>query len=378
MAAIARTLSQDEVMRVLGKEIEGNNVCVDCGRPRPEWASINLGILMCLECSGVHRSLGTHITQVRSLKLDTNCWTEEVVAFMTSVGNKKFNKEWEKYLTKEYIKPSEFPKIRIVREHFIKEKYRERRFLAEPMDRARPNSGWLLKLGGGFRQKWQKRWFVIYERSKKISYFQSQNDSFPKNTLQLSSTSKIAILRNSEYKKPHCFSLTPGGASGSRSYVCQCESGADLMRWVQHLRYVTKCLKDSAAEDGEGEGNAMPPSPASAAIAAKLPRASQLCREEVIAHQGFLSKRGGKWHSWNKRWMVLTKKASLFYFKKQHDGAAVGMLNVKGSTASATEKGQSGYKPHGFVIKTEDRNFFLTALNDSERDMWIENVRQVA
>lgn len=36
----------------------------------PEWASINLGVLMCIECSGIHRNLGSHISKVRSLDLD--------------------------------------------------------------------------------------------------------------------------------------------------------------------------------------------------------------------------------------------------------------------------------------------------------------------
>jgi hypothetical protein len=39
--------------------------CID-----PDWASINLGITLCIECAGVHRSLGAHITKVRSLDLD--------------------------------------------------------------------------------------------------------------------------------------------------------------------------------------------------------------------------------------------------------------------------------------------------------------------
>lgn len=36
----------------------------------PDWTSINLGVLVCIQCSGIHRSLGVHISKVRSLTLD--------------------------------------------------------------------------------------------------------------------------------------------------------------------------------------------------------------------------------------------------------------------------------------------------------------------
>jgi len=65
--------------------MEGNNKCADCGDPFPEWASINLGIFICIQCAGVHRSLGTHISQVRSLTLDQ--WDSDVVQFMRETGN---------------------------------------------------------------------------------------------------------------------------------------------------------------------------------------------------------------------------------------------------------------------------------------------------
>lgn len=51
------------VSKVL-REIPGNNLCAECGSPDPDWASLNLGILMCIECSGVHRNLGVHISKV--------------------------------------------------------------------------------------------------------------------------------------------------------------------------------------------------------------------------------------------------------------------------------------------------------------------------
>lgn len=46
------------------KIMDANPVCADCSTPAPDWASLNLGVLLCLQCSGVHRSLGVHLSKV--------------------------------------------------------------------------------------------------------------------------------------------------------------------------------------------------------------------------------------------------------------------------------------------------------------------------
>lgn len=66
------------------RRFPGNNRCIDCGRRSPEWASVTLGVFMCLECSGQHRSLGTHISFVRSVRMDS--WTEKQIAMMKASG----------------------------------------------------------------------------------------------------------------------------------------------------------------------------------------------------------------------------------------------------------------------------------------------------
>uniref|UniRef100_A0A8C4W6Z3 Arf-GAP with coiled-coil, ANK repeat and PH domain-containing protein n=1 Tax=Gopherus evgoodei TaxID=1825980 RepID=A0A8C4W6Z3_9SAUR len=73
--------------------IGGNIACCDCGLADPRWASINLGITLCIECSGIHRSLGVHFSKVRSLTLDT--WEPELLKLMCELGNDVINRIYE-------------------------------------------------------------------------------------------------------------------------------------------------------------------------------------------------------------------------------------------------------------------------------------------
>ena len=65
---------------------QSNRFCADCDRPDPEWAVVNWGLVVCKDCSGVHRDLGVSYSKVRSLKMDEDIWTEDVVTFMQTFG----------------------------------------------------------------------------------------------------------------------------------------------------------------------------------------------------------------------------------------------------------------------------------------------------
>lgn len=106
----------------------GNKYCADCNSDQKvEWVSINLGIILCIECSGIHRSLGTHITKVRSLTLDTSAFTPDIVELLMLVGNRVSNMVWEAKLDA-FLKPG--PNVtREQRLHFITGKYSDRLYV---------------------------------------------------------------------------------------------------------------------------------------------------------------------------------------------------------------------------------------------------------
>eukprot|EP00978_Attheya_sp_CCMP212_P038361 scaffold189274_cov35-Attheya_sp.AAC.1 len=67
------------------KAMRDNQTCFDCPNTRPTWASVTHGVLLCLDCSSTHRSMGVHLTFVRSLDLDE--WTQRQVDAMRIGGN---------------------------------------------------------------------------------------------------------------------------------------------------------------------------------------------------------------------------------------------------------------------------------------------------
>ncbi|KAI8041973.1 hypothetical protein M5D96_003271 [Drosophila gunungcola] len=112
-------------MLAIRQRVPGNGFCVDCGAPNPEWASLNLGVLMCIECSGVHRNLGSHISKVRSLGLDD--WPSPHLSVMLAIGNSLANSVWESN-TRQRVKPTS-QASREEKERWVRSKYEAKEFL---------------------------------------------------------------------------------------------------------------------------------------------------------------------------------------------------------------------------------------------------------
>uniref|UniRef100_A0A669BUA7 Arf-GAP with coiled-coil, ANK repeat and PH domain-containing protein n=1 Tax=Oreochromis niloticus TaxID=8128 RepID=A0A669BUA7_ORENI len=109
------------------QSLPGNELCSDCGQTAPCWASINLGVLLCIECSGIHRSLGVHFSKVRSLTLDS--WEPELLKLMCELGNTVINQIYEGACEELGAKKPGPSSSRQEKEAWIKSKYVEKRFL---------------------------------------------------------------------------------------------------------------------------------------------------------------------------------------------------------------------------------------------------------
>ncbi|XP_068173022.1 BAR_ACAPs and ArfGap_ACAP domain-containing protein [Antennarius striatus] len=105
----------------------GNRLCCDCGEAEPRWASVNLGVTVCIECSGIHRSLGVHLSKVRSLTLDS--WEAEQLKLLCILGNDVMNRIYEARCSEEgRVKPRPHSP-RADKEAWIRDKYVDRRFV---------------------------------------------------------------------------------------------------------------------------------------------------------------------------------------------------------------------------------------------------------
>uniref|UniRef100_A0A673BQV8 ArfGAP with SH3 domain, ankyrin repeat and PH domain 2b n=1 Tax=Sphaeramia orbicularis TaxID=375764 RepID=A0A673BQV8_9TELE len=121
---IVQELTKAIVVEV--KRMSGNDGCCDCGAPAPTWLSTNLGVLICIECSGIHREMGVHYSRIQSLDLDVLGTSELLLA--KNVGNASFNEIMEAELSAQHVTKPDPTSDMQMRKDYITAKYTEKRF----------------------------------------------------------------------------------------------------------------------------------------------------------------------------------------------------------------------------------------------------------
>ncbi|XP_067465193.1 arf-GAP with Rho-GAP domain, ANK repeat and PH domain-containing protein 1 isoform X2 [Thunnus thynnus] len=124
-SSISSALSCSQVSLRLWENPD-NKVCGDCGAANPEWASVNLLLVICQTCAGQHRALGSNRSKVRSLKMDNKVWTEPLLQLFVAYGNRLANQVWAPVVPAvEQLRPEASDEER---SKFIQDKYSRGRY----------------------------------------------------------------------------------------------------------------------------------------------------------------------------------------------------------------------------------------------------------
>ncbi|KAG2382512.1 hypothetical protein C9374_005092 [Naegleria lovaniensis] len=128
-----RDQQQEQFKKVLAQllKLPCNAECADCTEARPVWCSATFGTFICLRCAGIHRSLGSHISFVRSAEMDK--WDEKHVKLMQLMGNERAREYFEHELPSDKKKPSRLDSTNVV-EQFIKDKYVSLKYVPKKED----------------------------------------------------------------------------------------------------------------------------------------------------------------------------------------------------------------------------------------------------
>ncbi|XP_038584483.1 arf-GAP with SH3 domain, ANK repeat and PH domain-containing protein 3 isoform X1 [Micropterus salmoides] len=239
------------------RHMPGNEACADCGAPDPSWLSTNLGILTCIECSGIHRELGVHYSRIQSLTLDLLSTSELLLA--VSIGNTRFNDIMEAGLPNDSVKP--FPQSDMnARKDYIVAKYAERRYVlrreeadparlydavrgrdinsllqlyAEGADLAKPLT---LPEGQGIRETALHLAVRLEERSSLalVDFLCQNSNCLEKRTAEGNTALHYSVLHH----KPESLKLLLKAKAALHTVNSAGETALDIARRLQHIQCV--------------------------------------------------------------------------------------------------------------------------------------------
>lgn len=341
-------------------QLPENSRCADCGQPEPVWASCNVGVFVCLECSGVHRI--SSIGRVKSTQLDY--MDHDLIQFMRCHGNEKAREEFEAFVPPFYYRPTE-KDCRVLREQWIRAKYERQEFTSNKMSRYAVDykEGFLWKKGRD-NQNFLRRLFVFSESEGLLKYYTRDTRSGPKGTFPIMSLN--AMFQCEKMQDEHGLEITYVQDGRTRSIYVTHKNGEEIVTWYNVLRsarfnYLKKAFPDTPEVE----------------LIPKITRSYTKC--------GYMEKTGPtQRETFRKRWFSLdSEERKLLYYRRPLDPYEQGRVFIGSSEAGyqVTEGLPNGIKGNkwdaGIAIRTPQREFIFTCENSKEQNEWLQALREV-
>lgn len=354
-----KVYDEKDVSRLLYiSTLSGNQQCADCSSQTIGWASINLGIFICLECSGIHRKLGVDVSKVRSIDLDV--WDKEIIDFMETQGNEKSNSIYEalQEVALEYKPEPNAPRDK--KERYIEMKYVKKKFCKTAKKHVKDRNesfsiyqsnlyqeGMLIKKKPD-ANTWKSYWFVL--RGKTLSSFKQREHPDPIETISL----MYAQMKSSSLENVNTFEIEADGVT----HYFKAENSSTFFVWTDALQVALK------------EGNSK-----------NLNRQMSLGPQD-LCKEGWLCKEGGHIKSWKKRWCILRENKLSYYTDtdaKELKGSIALSLSTVKNVLDSEHRGKKlpdSSFCYFFEIVTPNRIYVFCSNSEVDRDEWVSMTKK--
>ncbi|KAH6942757.1 hypothetical protein HPB50_009913 [Hyalomma asiaticum] len=306
----------------------------------PEWASYNLGVFLCTECAGIHRSLGSHVSRVRSLRLDK--WDDAQVDELAAVGNIVAKAKYEANVPACYRRPLA-DDVAVVKEQWVRAKYEREEFVHQDRQVYQDGrlEGWLNKQGKE-DGRFHPRRFVLSDGV--LKYYVKESHKEPKASIPVSEIN--AVFCPEKIGNKHGLQLSYVKDGSTRNIFVYSEDGKTIVDWYSALR-AAKLHHLQVAFPGAKESQLVP----------------HLTRD--FLKEGWLWKSGPRpADQHRRRWFTLDDRKWMY-----HEDPLVGV----GTGVPHAFKEM----PFAFTVTTPHRKFVMGAESDRDRTEWITLLQKV-
>ncbi|XP_065066358.1 arf-GAP with dual PH domain-containing protein 1-like isoform X1 [Rhopilema esculentum] len=348
----------------------GNSRCADCGcdASAPKWASISLGIFLCVNCVGSHRSLGVHCSVTKSLELDK--WSEEMYESMAAKGNIKSNEIYEKNVPVCWRRPTPIDhRTDFYIEEWIRAKYERKEFMEGNDSKqayCRGMKDGLLRKRDRNGNSWNLRYFRLSSDTGSLSYYEKKEDLAPIKRLNIKD---VNVILCSESKTEKFYSMEivspevkekkgKPKKSCSRSIYVHAETAKEIIDWYLCIRSAKlMLLKD--------EGYDMDPNDLN----------TEMILSTCRIKEGHLKKSGPKENDrYKQRWLTVEPN-KFSYFEHKLDATPIQEVSLKPSpeiySVSEGVDGKHPDEPYPFMVRTPERVFNFGAESSEDFTEWM-------